>query len=222
MSTLIDINELLIDSIINDDTNVFLKLVIYKDQEINRSFELSNYKLPGILSNCPSYASLCCFFNAQKCLSALCDNIPGGLNSIELRKVDNRQRSPIHFAYDGGNNNIINDLLHYKYNINEKDEDRISPLHYFAMTRMISSFYYLQMNGADLLSVDIKCMTPFYTAYYYGSFNIVEFIANVSENVVIKNDFTNVNSIENNALYRSCKGNCYDVITSFVFGYINE
>lgn len=172
-------NQKILDLIIDDEDDKFIEIVsqVGDIKQINRTFSMTNYKMPNILRNNPTYASLCAFFNSEKCYNSLSMLFPAGQESEEMKQTDDFGRGPIHFACAGGNLNIIRELEQHEYSLNEADNEGCLPSHYAAMNGHLDVFKYLWVKGADLISSSSKThMTPLHVASLYGHLNIVKFI----------------------------------------------
>lgn len=174
------INQKILDSVLNDDKEQFVALIsnlISNDSDTNQLFHLTNYKLPSLLRNFPSYASLCAFFGAEQCFLALTMLSPGGIESEIMRKEDMYERSLMHFACYGGNMNIIRELVQSNYDLDSKDIEGCTPSCYAAMSGNIDVIRYLWTKGASILINDFSnTPKPFDVACLYGNLSIVKFI----------------------------------------------
>ena len=173
-------NQAILDSIIDDDDNKLSELVAQTGNvsDMNQTFVMTNYKFPRIMSNKPSYASLCAYFCAEKCLELLSMLAPEGLESEQIKKTDDFGRSIIHFACAGGSLKIIRELDQSGYSFDIKDKEGCLPSHYAAMSGHIDVIKYLWAKGADLLSGsnNFGSMTPLHVACLYGNLDVVKFI----------------------------------------------
>lgn len=187
------INQKILDTIIDDDDEQFTEIISQSSDtgNYNKTFKMTNYKFPLILSSEPTYASLCAYFSAEKCLDALSMLASAGLESSEIKQPDNFGRNPIHFACAGGSLSIIRKLDQAHFSLNEKDSEECLPSHYAAMAGNLDIFKYLWMKGADLISASNQYnkMTPLHVASLYGNLNIVKFICET----VVGEDETNTN-----------------------------
>lgn len=193
-------NQAILDSIIDDDDNKLSELVAQAGNvsDMNQTFVMTNYKFPRIMSNKPSYASLCAYFCAEKCLELLSMLEPEGLESEQIKKTDDFGRSIIHFACAGGSLKIIRELDQSGYSFDIKDKEGCLPSHYAAMAGHIDVIKYLWAKGADLLSGsnNFGSMTPLHVACLYGNLDVVKFIC---ETVVGDDDGLNDNNENDNS-----------------------
>ena len=195
-------NQKVLDSIIDDNEEQFTELIsqIGDTSKFNGIFRMTNYKMPSILRNNPTYALLCAFFNAEKCYNALSMFFANGLESEEIKKTDDYGRGPMHFACAGGSLNIIRELFQHNYSLNDTDNEGCLPSHYAAMTGNMDVFRYLWMKGADLISPTsiVSRMTPLHVSSLYGNLNIVTFICEtVLQSTDSKDDDQNQHKNEN-------------------------
>ncbi|KAK8838947.1 hypothetical protein M9Y10_032407 [Tritrichomonas musculus] len=183
-------NQKIIDSIIDDNEEEFLQLISQiniNESNINQSFELTDYKMPKLLLGSPSYFSLCCFFGSEKCFQMFLNQIPEGIESVHLTKLDYYGRTSFHFACAGGNLSIIREMHNAGFDINKRDYNGNSPCHFSAMTGSLDAMKYLWSKGADIqLCFNRDFHTPLQTACLYGQLEIVKFIF---ENVCSIDDF---------------------------------
>ena len=173
-------NQKILDSIIDDDSETFSELIAQTSNvtDINQQFEMTNYKFPKIMCSKPSYASLCAFFNSEKCLEVLSMLSSAGLESEEMKKLDDFGRSPIHFACAGGNLDIIRELDQAGFSFDIKDFEGCQPSHYAAMAGHQNVIQYLWSKGVDLMAKadHLDLMTPLHIACLYGNLNVVKLL----------------------------------------------
>lgn len=190
-------NQKILDSILDDDQETFSNLITQASSisDVNQQFEMTNYKFPKLISNKPSYLSLCAFFNSEKCLEALVMLAPEGLESNQMKKTDNFRRSPMHFACAGGNLNIIRELDLAGFSFDDKDMEGYQPSHYAAMAGHKDAIQYLWSKGVDLLANAYRMllMTPLHVACLYGNIDVVKFICET----VIGDEINNNQNDEN-------------------------
>ena len=178
------INQKILDTILDDNDVVFSELITQnfsEDANPNKIFSFPNYKFPKILRNNPTYASLCSFFSAKKCLNSLSLLLPSGFSSMEIKRLDDSQRSLLHFACFGGCIEIVRQLDQEKYDLNARDIDGLLPSHYAAMGGHIDIMKYLWSKGADVTGMSYLKIsaTPIQLACLYGNLDIVQFIYEV-------------------------------------------
>ena len=78
--------------------------------DTNIRFSLTSYRVPKLISNWPTYGSLCAFFSSEKCFNSLILLCPEGIQSEIFKEEDDYGRSILHFACFSGNLNIIRKL----------------------------------------------------------------------------------------------------------------
>lgn len=177
-------NQKILDSIIDDDNEQFLDLLT-KDNRIlsnpHKTFKMKSYKLPVILEDNPTYFSLCAFFGAEKCFTAFLSLFPLGINSYEIKQLDDFKRSPVHFACFGGSLSILQQLHSAGFDLNAKDKEEYLPSHYAAMAGRLNCIQYLWTNNANIFSASsLKTLiTPVQIASYYGNLEIIKFFFEV-------------------------------------------
>lgn len=205
------INEKIIDSIIDDDNETFYKLVLnvqHKDSDVNQHFSTFKYKMPQVLSNEPTFASLCSFFGAVKCFSIFDKIIPSEIYFDEISKTDSKGRSPIHFASMGGSVEMTNLLIELGFNISQRDNEGLTPCHYSAMTGEIEVFRYLFNKGANIFSRSSSRLTPFHIACLYENINILTFIDEKNTKYCKPIKKRGIDP-----LYLACENGCYKVVS---------
>lgn len=174
------INIQMLNSIIDDEDEKFFQLVSQiTDDEIdfNKQFSITNYKLPKLLSDEPSYSSLCVFFKSEKCFHSLLSLFPEGLKSSIFNKKDKKGRQPIHFACFIGNIDILRLYYQEEYDFNVKDFKGKTPSHYAAMSETSDVIKYLFSKGIDILKqIDNSYMTPIDYSCSYGNFETFKFL----------------------------------------------
>lgn len=211
-------NQKILDCIIDDDDSTFIELVSQianEETNPNQQFYMKNYKLPKILRSRPTYASLCAFFNAEKCFTALSMLCPEGVSSNDFKLLDDDHRSPIHFACSGGSLSIIRELYKAGFDLNAEDFYGMQPSHYSAMFGTTDIMKYLWTKGASILGGDSKdVMTPLQVACLYGNLDIVKFICEkVDESDNLLNDsyhYYFFNSIT--PLHLACEGGHVEIV----------
>ncbi|KAK8885675.1 Histone-lysine N-methyltransferase ehmt1 [Tritrichomonas musculus] len=170
-------DEEIVDSIIDDDQKTFSKLlsqIFHNEKHVNLRFTLTKYKLPGILSDNPTYADLCSFFQAQKCLTTMCLYLTKGLD--EINQSDNKSRTLLHFAAAGGCINIVQELLDTGFDMNNIDADGYSPSHYAAMFGHVDVLKLFNEKGADIFNSNFPSfLNPFQVACHIGNLNVVNY-----------------------------------------------
>lgn len=207
-----------LDSIIDDDDSKFIELVTpvsNDDTNPNQLFRVNKYNFPKILSSRPTYASLCAFFGAEKCFSALSMICPGGISSEEFKRPDDENRSPIHFACAGGNLNIIRELYNAGYDLNKEDDAGNQPSYYSAMAGTTDVIKYLYSKGANVLKCSSNnIMTPFHIACLYGNLDIIIFLCEkIGQNDQILRDYIHYRFTDNiTPLHLACDGGHSNVV----------
>ena len=116
---------------------------MFNDKNHNKQFLLTKYKLPSILSNKPTYSSLCAAFGAEKCFDSILSLFPEGINSSLINEPDEQGRKPIHLACFSGNLHIIRLYYQAGYDFNIKDHQGRTPSHYAAMNGQCDVIKYL-------------------------------------------------------------------------------
>lgn len=174
-------NQQILDSIMDDDDEKFFELIsqnISFNSNPNQTFTLTNYKLPEIMRQNPTYACLCAFFGSEKCFETLCTLLPGGCDSQEMKILDDWSRSPVHFACAGGNLTILRELESAGYDLNAADKDGCIPSNYAAMAGQITIQKFLWTKGAEIVSYRQFLNTPtsFEIACLYGQTEMVKFL----------------------------------------------
>lgn len=72
--------------------------------------------------------------------------------------------SPLHFACNEANLNIVSILLHHKANVNLKSNIRRTPLHMAVMRGAFEISNLLLLNGAEVDCTDFEFFTPIHMA----------------------------------------------------------
>lgn len=216
-----EFNQKILDSILDDAGDIFSELLkkYLNAKDYNQVFKMKNFRLPEILLNNPSYASLCCFFSAEICFSTLCNLIFGGINSEQMKTVDDNGRNLLHFACAGGNLRIINQLVQAGLDINSTDFDGLTPCHYAAMNGSVSVFHYLWNKGADICSFSSEKIVPFHIACIYGNVDILKLINEKTNYAILKN-FLCSNQNECSLCLASQNGN--DNVVRYLLNEINQ
>lgn len=206
------INIEILDSILDDDNEKFFQLISQLTNDglnYNKGFKITNYRLPAILSDEPSYASLCSFFGSEKCLDSLITLLPDGINSNSFNIADKKGRKPIHFACIGGHLNIIRKFYQEESDFNSKDYRGRTPAHYSALSSTTDSIKYLLLKGIDVLTqTDYNEMTPLHLSIMNSNFEIFKFLI---ENVA-KNDFSIFDMSKLTMLHLACESGCVEIL----------
>lgn len=213
-------NQGVLDSIIDDDESQFREIVSPFpgwEKGPNQKFSMTNYKIPELISNNPTYASLCALFGAEKCFSTLAMICPDGISSEQFRQKDNKDRSPIHFACAGGNLNIVRMLYEANYNLNMEDYYGYKPAHYSAMAGTTDIMKYLWTKGANILDKLKYVMSPFQVACLYGNLDIIKLICeSIDQDDKVLNECHHIKYFENKAfltpLHFACEGGHSNVV----------
>lgn len=211
-------NDKALDFILNDDEMSFNDFI--------RSFSnihiyFGKYKMPSILSDCPSFIALCSFFGSIKCFNSLLYYYEKTENLMQINQKDHFHRSPIHFACFGGNFSIIKNLLKYNENFDCVDKDGLKPIHYAAIGGKIDVIKYFFTNKFDVFSCNNKnYYSPLHIACKYGYLDIVEYYV---EFIIPKsevNDYNNFLSLfcpnKITPLHIACKWNNDSIIDYFI------
>lgn len=169
----------ILDSIIDDNADEFIELISQTlSADPNQTFSLTNYKLPMILQKNPTYASLCSFFGSENCFESLCTLLPDGCSSSQMKKLDDYNCSPVHFACAGGSLSILRELERANHDLNAPDINNYTPSCYAAMSGQIEVLKYLWTKGAEIVRCRQFVYSPitFEMACLYGHTNIVKFM----------------------------------------------
>lgn len=178
-------NEEILDIIKDDDdTKLINYLPLIKD---NFCF-YSNYKMPKIISEGPSYLSLSAFFGSRKCFDSFLHFIEE--NDIPFNILDLSNRSPIHFACFTGDLEIFGQIILFNDDENaldilsSSDLNGLHPIHYATMNGQINVVEYLHANGLNMFSsTNDENKSPLHFACQYGHLNVIKYyIMNVIPN----------------------------------------
>lgn len=177
-------NQKILDSILDDDDEQFSQHITEISTDltnINKTFRMTNYKIPAFLMDNPTYASLCACFASEKCFNTLSMLLPAGPSSDEMKKLDDFNRSPMHFACIGGSLNIIRELEQAGFDLNCRDKKGFLPSHYAAMFGKCDVIKYLWTKGSDVISLSSPVFyqmsnRPIELACLHGNLEIVRFI----------------------------------------------
>lgn len=208
-----------LDSILEDNEDNFIQLI--QDTNMNKTFKITNYSTPDFLHDNPTYLSLCCCFSAEKCFSAMSLLSPSGLNSPDMQKVDDYNRSPIHFACIGGSLNIIRELEQSNFDLNVKDASGYYPSHYAAFSGHCDVIKYLWTKGASITMPSSIPLTikPFEISCLYGYIEIVKFFCeSVHPKEGEKNSHFSIGFFSNlsTPLHYACIGGHADIVKYFL------
>ena len=171
------LNEKILDYILDDDDENFSQLmmpIISSKSDINMRFASNNYRVPVILSYWPTYASLCAFFNAEKCFNSLILLCPDGIQNEIFKTEDDYGRTILHFACFGGNLEIIRKLFQAEYDLHVVDKNGYQISHFSAMAGKIDVLKYLLMKGIGIVWSKEKKISPKHLASYYGNLDTVK------------------------------------------------
>lgn len=218
-------NQQILNAIIDDDDERFYQLISQHniDSNSNQRFYMTNYKFPLILSNKPTFVSLCAFFGSEKCFTALTMMFSGGINSSEFNKCDEKGRSPMHFACFSNNLSILRMYDSNRFTFNCTDSRGFTPSHYSAMAGTIDVMKYFWSKGVDVISsVNYDGMTPFHIACMYGNKEIVTFLnEKVTNNTHFKEKINKMNRYGQSYLHLACKSGNNDIL-NYLFLHMDK
>ncbi|KAK8843042.1 hypothetical protein M9Y10_025230 [Tritrichomonas musculus] len=201
----------ILDSILDDNEEKFMNLIKGNDNcNINKTFRITNYRLPVFLNDNPPYSSLCACFGSEKCFKSLSHLLPCG--SEEFLKLDDFKRSPIHFACIGGSIAIIRELEQAGVSMNIQDKYGFYPCHYAAMSGHLEVMKYLMMKGIDILtssSTHGPQLLSIHVACLYGSINIVKLIIETASS---KYQLDSLLVKKSTPLHFACIGGQYQIV----------
>lgn len=214
-------NEKILDFIIDDDDENFSQLIlplISVKSDTNIRFSLTSYRVPKLISNWPTYGSLCAFFSSEKCFNSLILLCPEGIQSEIFKEEDDYGRSILHFACFSGNLNIIRKLCQAGYDLHVTDKNGYQVSHYAAMNGQIDVLKYLLIKGIEIVWSNENMMSPLHLACYYGQLDTIKFIC---EDVDTEKASL-VNSFESKtALHFACDGGFIHVVNYLLNSYKN-
>lgn len=162
-----------LDSIIDDNDEELINII--KQIECNHVF-MFEYKMPESLRYYPPFISLCAFFDSKKCFDSLFDFYLKTNDFENIYKLDQCKRSVVHFAFLGGNLNIIQSILSVFKNFDLQDCFGLRPIHYSAMGGHIKVFEFLNEIKYDMfISDNQQNLTPFHIVCQYGHIEIAKY-----------------------------------------------
>lgn len=175
----------ILNYILEDDSENFYRYISqYDPKSINKIFNQRFFRLPKILSNNPTYAHLCAFFGAKKCLETLLiSSNEENLKSDQFQQTDDMNRYLTHFlccyCLDSRIDRYPLDIARKLYN-----------------------------DGYKFTEIDLDGFTPLYYAAYYGNIDIITFIFNKLPDLF----FGEKSSISFDILQGSCQSGHINII----------